>query len=110
MKPKFKLPASLVIFMIISALLFSGCANSCEQIDYYTGVMSEPITYNFFGGILHGILMPFNFIGSLFSSCIEMYASNHVKGWYDFGYLIGVIFSIGGGMRFSTSAKREFHS
>lgn len=103
------IPWLTILLFVGLVILTSSCANTCSQMDYYTNSMREPTTYGFFGGLLHGIFMPFGFVGSLISPCLEMYASNHVKGWYDFGYLCGVIFSIGGGIRLSMVAKKEFY-
>jgi hypothetical protein len=58
-----------------------------------------PSTYDppgFFSGLLHGFLIFFSFIGSLFSDC-RIYAFPNSGGWYDFGYLIGAGIFLGGG-------------
>lgn len=109
MKTLKSVPWLTILLFVGLVILTSSCANTCGQMDYYTNTFIEPKTYGFFGGFFHGIFMPFSFVGSLISPCIEMYASNHVKGWYDFGYLCGVILSIGGGIRLSTVAKKELY-
>jgi hypothetical protein len=83
----------LLIGTIILIIMFSGCAD-VENIDKcVTGH-----TYGFFGGLWHGIITPFSFIGSLFSDEISVYAINNSGGWYDFGFLLGV-----GGLGFGSS-------
>jgi hypothetical protein len=50
----------------------------------------------FFSGLLHGFLIVFSFIGSLFTN-IRIYNFPNSGGWYDFGYLIGASMFLGGG-------------
>lgn len=107
MKALLKVSWQTVIIILIM-VIFTSCANKCEQVNHYSNVMEDPLTYNFLGGLLHGAIMPFAFFASLISdTCVEMYASNHVEGWYDFGYMIGVIFSIGAGIKGSESLKKN---
>jgi hypothetical protein len=49
----------------------------------------------FFSGLLHGFLIVFSFIGSLFTN-IRIYNFPNSGGWYDFGYLIGASMFLGG--------------
>ncbi len=46
-------------------------------------------------GLIHGWLVPFSFVGSLFSDNIAIYAVPNNGGWYDFGFVLGVS-SLGG--------------
>ena len=78
----------LAIWALIIVLLFlltSSCAhnagNNCETINEL---------YGFWGGLWHGIVIPFTWIGSLFSENIAIYAINNNGGWYDFGFVLGV--------------------
>lgn len=50
----------------------------------------------FFSGLLHGFLIFFSFVGSLFSD-IRIYAFPNSGGWYDFGFLLGASAFLGGG-------------
>jgi hypothetical protein len=50
----------------------------------------------FWSGLLHGFLIFFSFIGSLFAD-VRIYAFPNSGGWYDFGYLIGASVFLGGG-------------
>ena len=74
-----------LVFILLSALiLFSGCANN-EIVDQcLTGHR-----YGFFGGIWHGFIAPFDFIGMLFNDKITMYAQNNNGGLYALGFLLG---------------------
>ena len=76
-------------------LLISGCAT--QQV----GAMENPP--GFFHGLLHGFLILFSFIGSLFTD-YEIYAFPNTGGWYNFGFLLGAMAFLGGG---GSSAKRR---
>jgi hypothetical protein len=79
-----------VAFLVvcISALLIQSCATQ------------PPPEFNdqpgFFLGLLHGFLILFGFIGSIFTD-YRIYAFPNSGGWYDFGYLLGAMAFLGGG-------------
>lgn len=78
------------LFLAFSAItfLFVSCAHQPAPDAY-----SPP---GFWSGLLHGFLIFFSFIGSLFTD-IRIYAFPNAGGWYDFGYLIGASMFLGGG-------------
>lgn len=83
------------VFILLSfVLLLSSCADSEPLVQN----CMQGHTYGFFGGLWHGLISPFSFIGSLFLNDIEVYAPNNNGGWYTFGFLIGV-----GGLGFSSN-------
>ena len=74
-----KIPDNQKYFLLFSFLLIlvllSGCAGS-EVVDQcLTGH-----EYGFFGGLWHGFIAPFDFIGMLFNDDITMYAQNNNGG------------------------------
>ena len=74
------------IFFIlpVALLVLSGCANNEPVSQCLSGH-----TYGFFGGLWHGFIAPFDFIGMLFSDEITMYAQNNNGGLYALGFLLG---------------------
>lgn len=46
--------------------------------------------YGFWGGVWHGSIMFFDFIGSLIWDDVAVYATNNNGGWYDFGFVGGL--------------------
>jgi hypothetical protein len=74
------------LFIISLTLVFflSGCANNEDVKQCLTGH-----TYGFFGGLWHGFIAPFDFIGMLFNEKITMYAQNNNGGLYALGFLLG---------------------
>jgi hypothetical protein len=66
------------------AIILTGCADK-EVVDQcLTGH-----EYGFFGGLWHGFIAPFDFVGMLFSDNITMYAQNNNGGLYALGFLLG---------------------
>ena len=81
-----RLTGFLAIALII--LLLSSCASqpAPELID-------PP---GFWSGLLHGFLMLFSLIGSIFTD-VRIYAFPNSGGWYDFGFFLGAASFLGGG-------------
>ncbi len=83
-----------LILLLATVFFFTACATqSADQI------LNPP---GFLKGLLHGFILLFSFIGSLFSD-YQIYAYPNAGGWYNFGYLIGVMLFFGGG---GAGAKR----
>jgi hypothetical protein len=51
----------------------------------------------FIAGLWHGIISPIVFVVSLFVSDVRIYEVNNKGLWYDFGFLVGISASLGGG-------------
>jgi hypothetical protein len=83
MKTKFP-DKSLLIILLTIIILLSGCANNEVVEQCLTGHQ-----YGFFGGLWHGFIAPFDFIGMLFNKNITMYAQNNNGGLYALGFLLG---------------------
>jgi len=43
----------------------------------------------FWWGLLHGFIVPFAFIISLFNDSVSIYEVHNNGGWYDFGFVLG---------------------
>jgi hypothetical protein len=72
------------ILFLLTLVLISGCANN-EIVDQCL----KGHTYGFIGGLWHGFIAPFDFIGMLFNNKITMYAQNNNGGLYALGFLLG---------------------
>jgi len=76
---------NLRLLVVFSLLIFlTGCA----QNEIVKGCLTGH-TYGFFGGLWHGFIAPFDFIGMLFNEDITMYAQNNNGGLYALGFLMG---------------------
>jgi hypothetical protein len=47
-------------------------------------------------GLWHGVISPVTFIVSLFNKSVTVYDVHNDGGWYNFGFLLGVIVIFGG--------------
>jgi hypothetical protein len=74
----------IIIFLI---LICAGCATQPHP------SASDPP--GFLSGLVHGFLILFSFIGSIFTD-IRIYAFPNTGLWYDLGYLIGAGLFLGG--------------
>jgi hypothetical protein len=74
--------------MCLAAVLLAGCATQPAP--------SAPQVPGFFSGLLHGFLIFFTLIGSIFTD-YRIYAYPNSGGWYDFGYFLGACAFLGGG-------------
>jgi hypothetical protein len=74
----------LFLSFLIMVIILSGCAISESVSTCLSGH-----TYGFFGGLWHGFIAPFDFIGMLFNNKITMYAQNNNGGLYALGFLLG---------------------
>jgi hypothetical protein len=72
----------LILLMVV--VLLSGCAQNEAVEQCLTGHK-----YGFIGGLWHGFIAPFDFIGMLFNNEITMYAQNNNGGLYALGFLLG---------------------
>jgi hypothetical protein len=84
MKPSYSQKKLLVALILLSIVILSGCAHNESVKQCLTGH-----TYGFIGGLWHGFIAPFDFIGMLFDDKITMYAQNNNGGLYAMGFLLG---------------------
>ncbi len=94
--------------LILAALLgLAGCAagpNSLARTPSDTGQVA-----GFWLGLWHGIIAPITFVISLFSPGVSVYEVHNNGGWYNFGFLLGLIGAVGGCGRGGASCCRRPH-
>jgi len=83
LKIKNYITAAILILMVF---LLSSCADS----QSFQSCIETGHQYGFWGGLWHGIIAPFDFIGMLIWDDVTMYAQNNNGAWYAFGFLLGV--------------------
>ncbi len=86
-------PSVRYFIVLLSAVFFlTACANSYP----------DPGTqYGFLSGLLHGFILPFSFIISIFDSDVAIYGLPNTGVWYDLGFVLGAGAILGGGGRSS---------
>jgi hypothetical protein len=62
---------------------------------------------DFWYGLWHGVISFISLIIHLFNDVVVVYEKNNTGGWYDFGFLLGVIFVWGGGSHVSCKSAAQ---
>jgi hypothetical protein len=87
--------ASILVLVILALVLLAGCApgpNDMRGSASATGVVA-----GFWRGLWNGIIAPVTLIISLFNGKVQMYEVHNNGGWYNFGFLVGMMIIFGGG-------------
>jgi hypothetical protein len=88
----------LVILLVI--VLVSSCA--AGNADF-----TQDNPAGFLWGLWHGIISVISLIIHLFNETVVVYEIDNTGGWYDFGFLLGVILVWGGGCHASCKTSKE---
>lgn len=81
---------TLVVLSVLTLiLLVVGCAPNNEM--YFT----EPA--GFWAGLWHGLIIIITFIIGIFTDTVGIYEINNSGGWYDFGFVLGLLISLSHG-------------
>jgi len=86
---------ALVLLIAVVLVLAGACAagpNTAAKTENDEGKIA-----GFWHGLWHGLIAPVTFIISLFTDKISMYEIHNNMGWYNFGFIIGVMIIFGGG-------------
>jgi hypothetical protein len=86
---------SPVILAVLVLLLLAGCAPGANELA--DSVDGEGIVSGFWRGLWNGIIAPVTLVISLFKPDVTMYEVHNNGGWYNFGFLLGVMIIFGGG-------------
>lgn len=85
----------MILAAVVVLLALAGCAAGPNTLQGSPD--PEGDVAGFWLGLWHGIIAPITFIISLFSDTVEMYDVHNNGGWYNFGFLLGVMIIFGGG-------------
>ena len=78
----------LLLMLTFAGLAVAGCATQPHPNSAHLP--------GFFYGVLHGFIMLFSLVASLFTD-VRIYSFPNAGRWYDFGYIIGAMMFFGGG-------------
>ncbi len=76
-----------MVFLSAGVLVLMACAGPNPLL---TTPMAMSEVTGFWGALLHGFFLPFNFIASLITDHISIYEVKNTGGWYDFGFILGM--------------------
>ena len=86
----------VLVIVALMSMMFMSCADNTVITQVMTGHQ-----YGFWGGLWHGMIAPFDFIGSLIWDDVTVYAQNNNGCWYAFGFVLGI-----GGLGGSSRLKK----
>ncbi len=93
--------ALLVLALMVIVTSCAAGPNSAVDIPSAEGDVA-----GFWLGLWHGTITPITFIISLFSDTVGVYEVHNSGGWYDFGFLLGAGFFLGGSGAGARSTRR----
>jgi hypothetical protein len=91
MKIKLITISILILFIMITASCAAGANQNINSPN------KEGNVAGFWQGLWHGIIAPVTFVISLFSENVSIYEVYNNGGWYNLGFLLGLIIIFGGG-------------
>lgn len=96
-------PIKLLIFIPLVLMLTSCTAGDAQ--------FTQDTPAGFWYGLWHGVISFISLIIHIFNENVTVYELNNTGGWYDFGFLIGIITVWGGSShvscRSSANKKRD---
>jgi len=98
--------AVVICGVVLFALMLTGCApggNSLANMPYQNGE-----TAGFWFGLWHGVIAPVSLVVSLFSDRVTMYEVHNNGGWYNFGFLLGMMVVFGGSGGKAARGRRSY--
>lgn len=89
-----------ILFLTILVIMLSSCAAGDAQ-------FTPGSPAGFWYGLWHGVISLLSLIIHVFNNDVFVYEVNNTGGWYDFGFLLGVICIWGGGSHMSCKSSAE---
>ncbi len=91
---------ALLLVAIVPAM--SGCAPGPNE-----AIIDAQQAAGFWLGLWHGLVVAITFVVSLFSDSVNIYEVNNTGGWYNFGFVLGIIIAFGGGGKRSGRVRKR---
>ena len=83
-----------IILLIVVIAGLSACTASPNALESMAD--AEGAIAGFWLGLWHGFTALFTFIVSLFNDNVGVYEAHNNGGWYNFGFILGVMMFFGG--------------
>jgi len=84
-----------VVAATLACLLLASCAPGANQLMNSAG--PKGVVAGFWHGLWNGVIAPVTLVISLFDAKFQMYEVHNNGGWYNFGFLLGMMILLGGG-------------
>lgn len=92
----------VLVGLLLAVLLLPGCVAGAG-----TAAGGGSGAAGFWLGLWHGFILLFTFVVSLFNHDVGIYELNNNGGWYNFGFLLGVMLFWGGGCGGARQSRRS---
>lgn len=83
-----------LLLLLGLAVVVAGCAAGVNP-EVGTAAESGRVA-GFWLGLWHGVIAPITFVISLFNDGVNVYEVHNNGNWYNFGFVLGAVFLIGG--------------
>ncbi len=74
------------LVLLAAVGLLAGCAAGPNP-----ELVAAPGAAGFWPGLWHGLILPITFVVSLFTDAVGVYEVRNSGGWYDAGFVLGVM-------------------
>ncbi|WP_425955541.1 hypothetical protein [Xylanimonas sp. McL0601] len=81
--------------LAVGVLVLAACAAGANP-ELDTPVPGSTSPAGFWLGLWHGFILPITFIVSLFTDNVSVYEVHNSGNWYDVGFVLGLLCSVGG--------------
>ncbi len=92
---------TVILLAAVLLLLTIGCAPGNERWAPDAGKA------NFWAGLWHGLIIIITFVVSWFTNDVGIYEPHNVGFGYNIGFILGVMISLGGGVKGTIRRKRK---
>lgn len=90
-----------LLALAVLTLLLAGCAAGPNS------AVAAGSDAGFWLGLWHGVILPVTFVISLFTENVNVYEVDNTGNWYDVGFLLGLLVSLGGAGGSGAAAGRK---
>ncbi len=87
--------ALLFVVIVVMLVSLTACAAGPNTLKNTPTGEGDKVV-GFWRGIWHGFITPVTFIISLFTDSVGIYETHNNGGWYNFGYVLGLMVIFGG--------------
>jgi hypothetical protein len=88
-----KITITVLVLLLVAALF--GCAAGPNHLRNTPAADNSIAGFGL--GLWHGVIVPITFVISLFNDNVSIYEVHNNGGWYNFGFLTGLMMFWGGG-------------
>ena len=86
-----------IILFLLSLVLMILAACTAGPNDLMNTAGSQGEIAGYWQGLWHGLIVIVTFIISFFNDNVTIYEVHNNGGWYNFGFLLGLVIILGGG-------------